>query len=138
MLVQAGQRGYVETILGRRRYFPELATDARVDTNTRRRAEREAINAPIQGSAADITKVAMIRLHRALADRGLASRMLLQVHDELLLEVPEGELPEVADLTGATMRRAVDLAVVLEVDLSVGHNWADLEPYSEWRGRPTL
>ncbi len=131
VLADAAEKGYVETILGRRRYFPQLGAAARLDHAARQRAEREAINAPIQGSAADITKVAMIRLHRALAERGLTSRMLLQVHDELLLEVPERELPEVADLTAETMSHAVQLGVDLVVDLSVGPNWGELEAFGK-------
>jgi DNA polymerase-1 len=126
VVAKAADVGYVETILGRRRYFPELAHSARVDHAARRRAEREAINAPIQGSAADITKVAMIDLHKELAqgDRG---SLLLQVHDELLLEVPVDALDEVGPLVRSVMCSAVDLAVDLEVDLSVGPSWAELE-----------
>jgi DNA polymerase-1 len=128
LLADAGQRGYVETIMGRRRYFPQLAEDSGADHNSRQRAEREAVNAPIQGSAADITKVAMIGLHRSLRERGLAGRMLLQVHDELLLELPESELAETAALCREIMSGAAELAVEMVVDLSAGENWADLSP----------
>ncbi len=124
---QAAEQGYVETILGRRRYFPELLPGAKVDSAARRRAEREAINAPIQGSAADITKLAMIELHDTLADRGSSGRLLLQVHDELLLEVPIDELDELAPLVRRDMCGAADLEVELEVDLSAGPKWAELE-----------
>jgi DNA polymerase-1 len=127
VIAGAAEVGYVETILGRRRYFPELAERAQVDMATRRRAEREAINAPIQGSAADITKVAMVKLHRQLSDRNLGGRLMLQVHDELLLEVPEPELEEVALLTRDTMCHAIEMSVDLEVDLSAGPNWLELE-----------
>ncbi len=88
----AADQGYVETLLGRRRYFPGLRT--RSDFNTRNREEREAINAPIQGTAADIMKLAMLKVHAALRQTGLAGRMILQVHDELVLECPQGELAE--------------------------------------------
>ena len=127
VLTGAAEQGYVETILGRRRYFPQLQAGADSDHNTRQRAEREAINAPIQGSAADITKVAMIRLHAALRERGLGSRLLLQVHDELLLEVPQAELAELIPLTRSIMTGAVELPVPMVADLSVGPSWATLE-----------
>ena len=127
LLAGASEQGYVETILGRRRYFPQLLSGADSDRNTRQRAEREAINAPIQGSAADITKVAMIRLHAALRERGLGSRLLLQVHDELLLEVPQAELAELIPLTRSIMTEAVALPVPMVADLSVGPSWAALE-----------
>jgi len=136
LLSDVAERGYVETVLGRRRYFPELRSDAtsRIDVNTRRRAEREAINAPLQGSAADITKVAMIRLHEALEARGSAARLLLQVHDELLLEVPHDELEDIAALCEAHMRTSITLpGVELGVDLSVGPNWGEL---SSWQSSP--
>jgi DNA polymerase-1 len=127
LIAQAGSRGYVETILGRRRYFPELREGARVDRNARWRAEREAVNAPIQGSAADIMKLAMIRLHSELQARGGRSAMILQVHDELLLEVPLDELESVAALTRATMEGALEMTVPLAVDLSAGPSWLDLQ-----------
>jgi DNA polymerase-1 len=126
VLADAAENGYVETILGRRRYFPELAPNARVDVAAKRRAEREAINAPIQGSAADITKLAMIDLHRAIAEADLDARLLLQVHDELLLEVAQSDLEAVDPLVRSVMCGAVDMAVDLEVDLSIGPNWAEL------------
>lgn len=127
VLADCAQRGYVSTLLGRRRYFPLLRDGAAVDGNTRARLEREAINAPIQGSAADITKRAMVDLHAALAAGGYRSRLLLQVHDELLLEVPEEELAAVAPLTASIMRGCVPLeGVPLEVDLAVGANWGEM------------
>jgi DNA polymerase-1 len=125
---QARDQGYVETLLGRRRYFPELVTRARVHHNVRQAAYRMAINAPIQGTAADILKVAMNRLWRELDARGLRSQMILQVHDELVLEVPQGELEEVLPLVVETMEGAYDLAAPLIVDAKVGPNWLDMAP----------
>ena len=133
---QAREQGYVETLLGRRRYFPELSTKARVHHNARQSAYRMAINAPIQGTAADILKVAMNRLWRDLQARGLRSRMILQVHDELVLEVPEDELDEVIPLVIETMEGAFDLDAPLKVDAKVGENWLEMTPVknNEWAG----
>jgi DNA polymerase-1 len=127
---QARQEGYVETLLGRRRYFPELSTKTRVHRQVREAAYRMAINAPIQGTAADILKVAMNRLWRELKARGLLSRMILQVHDELVLEVPEAELSQVAPLVVATMEGAYRLDAPLKVDAKVGHNWLEMGTYA--------
>ena len=124
---QARDQGYVETLLGRRRYFPELSTTSRVHHNVRQAAYRMAINAPIQGTAADILKVAMNRLWRELQDRGLASRMILQVHDELVLEVPEAELEEIVPMVIETMEGAFTLDAALKVDAKVGWNWLEME-----------
>ena len=117
---EARKRGYTETMLGRRRYLPDLTT-----TNRQRRemAERAALNSPIQGSAADVIKVAMIGLARALAEAGLRSRILLQVHDELVLEIAPGERERVAELVSAEMSGAFDLAVPLDVSVGVGDTW---------------
>jgi len=125
---KARQEGFVETILGRRRYFPELAPDSKAHHTVKAAAERMAINAPIQGSAADIIKIAMVRLHRALKERGLRSRIVLQVHDELVLEVPEDELPTVAPLVKEIMEGAYELKAPLKVELEVGKNWGELQP----------
>jgi DNA polymerase-1 len=125
---QAREKGYVETLLGRRRYFPELGTRSRVHHNVRQAAYRMAINAPIQGSAADILKVAMNRLWRELRARQLGARMILQVHDELVLEVPEEELDEAAALTIETMEGAYSLDAALKADAKVGHNWLEMTP----------
>ena len=105
----AREHGYVETLLGRRRFFPVLKTTASSQQayNMRQAAERAAINHPIQGTAADIIKIAMIRLHRALRESGVRSRMLLQVHDELVLEVPPDELTAVSKLVRDTMEGRV-------------------------------
>jgi len=124
---QAARQGYVETLLGRRRYFPELAPKSKVMPGQRRAAERMAINAPIQGSAADIIKIAMIRLHQVLQERNLRSRMILQVHDELVLEVPKEEVGTLAPLITEIMEGAFDLAAPLKVDAEVGPNWLEME-----------
>jgi DNA polymerase-1 len=129
LLERAAETGYVETILGRRRYFPELRAGARVDRNAWQRARREAVNAPIQGSAADVMKVAMIRVHEDLRARALPARMLLQVHDELILEADESALEEVVSLTVHHMKTAVPMTVDLAVDVYTGSNWLDLAPY---------
>lgn len=117
---QARTRGYTETMLGRRRYLPDLAHDNR---QRREMAERMALNAPIQGTAADIVKVAMLGVDRGLADAGLSSRLLLQVHDELIVEVAAGEQAQVEELLRAQMGGAADLRVPLEVSVGVGTDW---------------
>ncbi len=117
---QARKDGYTSTVLGRRRYLPELDSSNRV---VREGAERAALNAPIQGSAADIIKVAMIEVDRALREAGLASRMLLQVHDELLLEVAPGERDAVDALVRDKMGAAYPLEVALEVSVGYGRTW---------------
>jgi DNA polymerase-1 len=128
---KAGARelGYVSTLLGRRRYFPELQTSSRAHTGVMRAAEREAINMPIQGTAADIIKIAMVHLHDALRKKKFAARMILQVHDELVLEVPREELSLVADLVRSVMEGAWDLDASLRVDTTVGENWEQMEAY---------
>jgi DNA polymerase-1 len=126
---EARDIGFVSTLLGRRRYFPELQTTSRAHTGVKRAAEREAINMPIQGSAADILKIAMVRLHGALREKGLAARMILQVHDELVLEVPREELKPVGRLVSSVMENAWDLDASLKVDVKVGSNWEHMEVY---------
>ena len=126
---KAREQGYVETLLGRRRYFPELGTRARVHRNVRDAAYRMAINAPIQGTAADILKVAMNHLWRELQSQGLRSRMILQVHDELVLEVPAEELEPMARLVRRTMEGAYKLDAALKADTKVGHNWLEMNEY---------
>ena len=118
----ARKDGYTATILGRRRYLPDLTSDNR---QRREMAERMALNAPIQGSAADIIKVAMLGVHRALVAEGLRSRMLLQVHDELVLEVAEGERAVVEALVRREMGAAAQLSVPLEVSVGYGRSWDD-------------
>ncbi|GAA1099178.1 DNA polymerase I [Nocardiopsis composta] len=119
---QARRDGYTETILGRRRYLPDLTSD---NWQRRQMAERMALNAPIQGSAADIIKAAMIDVDRALGESGLRARALLQVHDELVLEVPAGEVEDVRKLVSEKMAAAYDLRVPLAVSVGVGENWRD-------------
>ncbi|HEY0578093.1 MAG TPA: DNA polymerase I [Pseudonocardia sp.] len=119
---RARKDGYTETMLGRRRYLPDLTSDNR---QRREMAERMALNAPIQGSAADIIKVAMLRVHRALTEAKLRSRMLLQVHDELVLEIADGERAAVEELVCAEMGAAHQLSVPLEVSVGVGRSWDD-------------
>ena len=120
----AAEQGYVETMLGRKRYFPELKQAA--NQQLRARAEREAINSPIQGTAADIMKLAMLKLPDALKKAGLKSQILLQVHDELVLECPEKELEETAKVTQEVMEGAYKLSIPLETDAAVGKNWGQL------------
>ncbi len=124
---QATQQGYVETLLGRRRYFPTLKTEK--NPAIRNREEREAINAPIQGTAADIIKLAMIRLPTALREKGLSARLLLQVHDELLLECPEGEALQTARVVKQVMESAYPLCIPLKTDTRYGKNWDALQPF---------
>lgn len=116
----ARQTGYTQTTMGRRRYLPDLTSD-----NKQRRdmAERMALNAPIQGSAADVIKVAMLNVERRIAEHGLASRMLLQVHDELVLEVAPGEREQLEELVRTEMAGAADLSVALDVSVGVGQSW---------------
>jgi DNA polymerase-1 len=117
---RAGKDGYTATILGRRRYLPDLSSDNR---QRREMAERMALNAPIQGSAADIIKIAMLRVDEALKDTGLASRMLLQVHDELVFDVAPGERDSLEELVRREMGGAYPLSVPLEVSIGAGRDW---------------
>jgi len=120
-VAEARSRGYTETLFGRRRQIPELASP---NVRLRQAGERQAMNAGIQGLAADIFKVALVRLDRALEDRGLASRIVLQVHDEIILESPDAEVAPASELTREVMRGAFELRVPLEVDLQVADTWA--------------
>jgi DNA polymerase I len=124
----AGQQGYVETLLGRRRYFPNLRMTSGVNVNQRNREEREAINAPIQGTAADIMKLAMIKLPPVLAQSGSQARLLLQVHDELVLETPINELKETARLVQDVMEHAFEMSIPLATDSKSGENWGIMQP----------
>jgi len=119
---RARTNGYTQTILGRRRYLPDLTSDNR---QRREMAERMALNAPIQGSAADIIKVAMLATRREIAAAGLRSRMLLQVHDELLFEVAFGELDQLRQIAASAMGSAFGLSVPLEVSMGTGRSWAE-------------
>jgi DNA polymerase-1 len=117
---EARMCGYTETTMGRRRYLPDLTSDNR---QRREMAERMALNAPIQGSAADVIKVAMLNVEKAIAAEGLTSRMLLQVHDELVLEVAPGEREALEALVRREMAGAADLSVALEVSVGFGASW---------------
>jgi DNA polymerase-1 len=117
---EARRTGFTETILGRRRYLPDLTSDNR---QRREMAERMALNAPIQGSAADIIKVAMLNVDRALREQQLGSRMLLQVHDELVFEVAQGERAALEALVREQMASAAELTVPLDVSVGTGHSW---------------
>ncbi|MFJ2114143.1 DNA polymerase I [Streptomyces sp. NPDC087850] len=119
-VVEARATGYTETMLGRRRYLPDLNSDNR---QRREMAERMALNAPIQGTAADIVKVAMLNVARAMAEAGLTSRMLLQVHDEIVLEIAPGERERVEELLRREMSAAVELRAPLDVSVGVGPDW---------------
>jgi DNA polymerase-1 len=122
--IEEGRRdGYVSTILGRRRYMPALASG---NYMLRAAAEREATNAPLQGSAADLMKLAMVRVDRALADSDLDATMLLQIHDELIFEVRERDVNGVANLVRRNMEEAIALSVPLEVTLKTGRNWYEV------------
>ncbi|MEE8120581.1 MAG: DNA polymerase I [Anaerolineales bacterium] len=125
---EVAEKGYVTTLLGRRRYFPQLVSGASVSEMARARANREAINAPIQGTAADIIKLAMLKLPNRLAHAGLSARMLLQVHDELMLECQEGELEQTTAIVQDVMQDAYHLIVPLKTDAKAGSNWADMQP----------
>ena len=118
----AREQGYVETLFKRRRYIPEIRDR---NYNMRAYAERTAQNSPLQGSAADLIKLAMVRTHRAIRERGLTSRMLLQVHDELLFEVPTSEVETMRELVRGHMETVMPLEVPLVVDIGVGPNWRD-------------
>ena len=118
----AREQGYVETLFKRRRYIPEIKDR---NFNMRAYGERNAQNSPLQGSAADLIKLAMIHIHAAMRGRDLRSRMLLQVHDELVFEVPPEELETMRALVRKYMEQVVELQVPLVVDIGVGPNWLD-------------
>jgi len=122
---QAAEIGYVETLLGRRRYFPAL--QGKQNVQMKNREEREAINAPIQGTAADIMKIAMLKIPSAIKSAGLKAKMLLQVHDELVLEVPKKEIEATARLIRETMADAYPMSIPLETEARAGVNWGEME-----------
>ena len=124
----AAEQGYVETLLGRRRYFPALQSKQNVQMKNRE--EREAINAPIQGSAADIMKIAMLHIPSALKEAGLRAQMLLQVHDELVLEVPKEELEKTVKLVQDVMGSAYPLDIPLSTEARSGPNWGEMKVVS--------
>ena len=122
---RAAKQGYVETLLGRRRYFPAL--QSKTNVQVKNREEREAINAPIQGTAADIMKIAMLKIPPALKAAGLKGKLLLQVHDELVLECPKNELEETARVVQETMSNAYPLSIPLSTEARYGKNWGEME-----------
>ena len=122
---QAAQQGYVETLLGRRRYFPALQSKANVQVKNRE--EREAINAPVQGTAADIMKIAMLKIPPALKEAGLKAKMLLQVHDELVFECPKSEVKETARIIQDMMANAYPLSIPLSTEARYGANWGEMK-----------
>ena len=123
---EAARTGYVETLLGRRRYFPNLKSG--LNHVMKNREEREAINSPIQGTAADIMKIAMIRIPPAMMKAGLHGKMLLQVHDELVVECPQGELKKVASIVQEVMENAYPIGIPLTTEARWGLNWDELKP----------
>ena len=123
--VRAREHGYVRSLYGRIRPLPGI-TDR--NANIRKAAEREAINMPIQGTASDIVKIAMLRVDEEFKRAGLEARLLMQVHDELLVEVPEKETAKVTDILKHEMETAVSLDVPLVADVGVGENWMDAKP----------
>jgi DNA polymerase-1 len=125
---QARELGYVQTVLGRRRFLPEVRSANRM---VKEAAERMAINAPVQGSSADIIKIAMINLYEEMQRRNLRSKMLLQIHDELLFEVPEAEIAEMKSLVSEIMPHAFELRVPVKIDIKLGKNWAEMGQMNE-------
>lgn len=121
---QAVEKGYVQTVLGRRRYLPEITSS---NYQVRQAAERMAVNMPVQGTAADIMKLAMIKVQREMDARRLRSKMILQVHDELLFEVPSGEIETMKQLVKEIMPRAMEFSVPLKVDVKIAPNWGEME-----------
>jgi len=123
--VRAREHGYVRSIYGRIRPLPGIADR---NANIRKAAEREAINMPIQGTASDIVKIAMLHVDEEFKRNGLAARLLMQVHDELLVEVPDKEVDKVTEILKHEMETAVELDVPLVADVGVGENWMDAKP----------
>ncbi|GAW92403.1 DNA polymerase I [Calderihabitans maritimus] len=130
-IAEARQNGYVTTLYNRRRYLPDLFSSNR---NIRSFGERTAVNTPIQGSAADIIKLAMVRVNARLKENNFQTNMILQVHDELVFDVPKEEVKEVAEIVRQSMERVATLEVPLKVDIKVGPNWYDLTPLESWQG----
>ncbi|SDI22123.1 DNA polymerase I [Dolosicoccus paucivorans] len=124
IVAKAKKDGYVSTLFNRRRYLPDIKSR---NFNLRSFAERTAMNSPIQGTAADIIKIAMVRLEQALKEKGLASRILLQVHDELILEGPQEEMEQLKELVPDIMESAVELSIPLKVEYGIGNSWYDID-----------
>jgi len=128
LIDEARQNGYVTTLLERRRYIPEINSP---DMRMRQFAERTAVNTPIQGSAADIIKIAMISIHEKLSKKKLSAKMIMQVHDELVFDLPKKELKEVYRIVKDGMENVIKLKVPVEVRVEVGENWLEQKPYKE-------
>ena len=122
LIERAREKGYAESLSGRRRYIPNIRAR---NFNERSFAERVAVNMPIQGTQADMIKIAMVRIHDRIAAEGLRSRMILQVHDELVFEVPEAEVEAMRKLVAEEMVAALPLEVPVEIEIGVGNNWLD-------------
>ena len=122
IVTQAKENGYVDTLFGRRRYLPELKSS---NFNVRSFGERVALNMPVQGTAADIIKLAMVNVARRLKEQRLQARLILQVHDELIVECPESEAETVRALLENEMENAVHLSVPLTAEAHIGHSWAE-------------
>ncbi len=120
----AREKGFVTSIFGRRRYFPSI-NDRNFSVRTR--AEREAINMPLQGTASDIVKISMLKTDEALRRENLQTRMIMQVHDELLFEAPEAEVPKAMEVIKKAMETAVELDVPLTVEIGAGDNWMNVK-----------
>ncbi|MEW6101012.1 MAG: DNA polymerase I [Candidatus Omnitrophota bacterium] len=123
-ILKAKEQGFVTTLLGRRRYLPEINNK---NQSLRSFAERQAVNTPIQGSAADLIKLAMVDIHKLLEEKKLKARMLLQVHDELLFDVPQDELSVVTHLVRSRMENILQLDVPIKADIKIGNNWLEME-----------
>ena len=121
---KAKEQGYVETLFGRRRYIPELTAQNAI---MRGFGKRVAMNAPIQGSAADIMKIAMIRVYNRLKSEGLDARIVMQVHDELIVEARDSQVATVREILREEMEGSAELSIPLTVDVSTGKNWLDQE-----------
>ena len=120
IISEGKENGYVETMVNRRRYIPEINSSNKIVKSL---GERLAMNTPIQGSAADIIKLAMVKVYNELQKKNLKSTLILQVHDELILNVYKDELEEVKELVKTQMENVMDLEVPLEVSMSIGDNW---------------
>jgi len=120
VIEDATQTGYVETLLGRRRYLPNLKSD---NISVRSASERMAVNTPVQGSAADLIKLAMLRVHRRISEEGLRGGMVIQVHDDILIDCPGEERERMVNILQREMGEAFELKVPLKVDVSWGANW---------------
>ncbi|MCM8789502.1 MAG: DNA polymerase, partial [Candidatus Omnitrophica bacterium] len=124
-ILLAQKNGFVTTILGKRRYIPEINEK---NTTIKEFAKRKAINTPIQGSASDLIKLAMVSIHREIKDKGFKARMVLQIHDELLFDVPKDEVKQIIAIVRMKMENVLKLDVPIRVDIKMGQNWLEMEP----------